>query len=194
MKSKNLIQRHTIIFVALLVSSFVGTTHSQTKLQRKSQPDSLAAMGAASQPTSFTYQGRLTDAAMAANGTYDFEFALFNTEVNGAVINTVNVAGVTVTNGVFTVELDFGVAAFPNEARYLEIRVKRPSDLNYTALAPRQPITSAPFAIRAHKATVADVATNAHAVGGIPAANVIKEGDSRLTNARDPNAGSNNYV
>ena len=176
------------LFAALLLTAAVAA-------QTAKSPDGIAV-----QTTAFTYQGRLTDSTMAASGTFDFQFALFNDIANGTVIGTETVPNVSVTNGIFTVTLDFGFAGFPNEVRYLEIRVKRPSDTNYTTLTPRQQITSTPYAIRSKTATTADTATNAAtasnalAVGGTPAANIIKEGDTRLTDSRTPAAGSANYV
>jgi hypothetical protein len=58
---------------------------------------------------------------------------------------------VTVQDGLFTVTLDFGAAAFNGEARWLQIGV-RPADTgSYTNLTPRQPITPAPYALYALK-------------------------------------------
>jgi hypothetical protein len=114
------------------------------------------------QATSFNYQGRLTDASMpATSGTYDFEFALY--DANGTLVapNSTATTGITVTNGSFAIKLDFGSSAFNGADRYLEIRVKKPTDSNYTQLSPRQQINSAPYAIRSISAGTADTATNA---------------------------------
>jgi hypothetical protein len=119
---------------------------------------------ASGQTTSFTYQGRLSDGSTPAGGTYDFEFALYDAVAGGSAQgspDTVTRTGVTVTNGVFTVQLDFGASAFPGADRYLEIRVKKPADASYTTLSPRQPITSTPYAVRSLSAGSADTATTA---------------------------------
>ncbi|HEX8248458.1 MAG TPA: hypothetical protein VF599_09825, partial [Pyrinomonadaceae bacterium] len=109
-----------------------------------------------------TYQGRLTDGLIPANGTYNMQFSLFDMENGGARIGTTQAALVTATNGIFTVKLDFGAAAFNTTgARYLEIAVKKTSDADYTTLAPRQEITSAPFAQRASVAGQADALSSA---------------------------------
>ena|GEM_PF-2873554 len=50
------------------------------------------------------------------------------------------------TDGLFTVQLDFGAAAFPGEARWLAIAVQCSGDSAYTALTPRQALTAAPYA------------------------------------------------
>jgi hypothetical protein len=77
------------------------------------------------QTTTFTYQGQLTDAGAAANGNYDLQFALFDAASGGTQIgSTLARASVAVSNGVFTVQLDFGVSAFPGSDRFLEIGVR----------------------------------------------------------------------
>lgn len=117
------------------------------------------------QTTAFTYQGRLTDASATANGTYDFQFALYDALTGGTQQGTSQtVSGVPVSQGVFTVKLDFGAAAFPGADRYLEIRVKKPSDTTYTTLAPRQQVTSAPYAI---------TAANSNKLGGVDASQFV---------------------
>ncbi|MDQ6788628.1 MAG: tail fiber domain-containing protein [Acidobacteriota bacterium] len=114
------------------------------------------------QTTAFTYQGRLTDTSATANGAYDFQFALYDAPTGGTQQGaTQTVTGVNVSNGVFTVQLDFTSAPFATGAdRYLEIRVKKPADASYTTLAPRQRITSAPYAI---------TALNSNKLGGVDA-------------------------
>jgi hypothetical protein len=117
----------------------------------------------AAQTTTFTYQGKLSDGSTAANGSYDLGFALFDQATGGTQIGAAQTrAAVTVTNGVFTVQLDFGANPFASGAnRFLEIAVKRPSDSAFTTLTPRQQITSAPYAVRSLAAASADNATNA---------------------------------
>ncbi len=86
-----------------------------------------------------------------ANDTYDFEFKLYDTASgNGQVGSTITKDDITVTEGLFTVALDFGSGAFTGEARWLEIGV-RPgsSDGGYTTLSPRQALTPTPYALYA---------------------------------------------
>jgi hypothetical protein len=172
----------------------------------------LAALGSVSivraQTTSFTYQGRLTDGATAANATYDMQFKLFDLASAGSQIgSTITNGAVLVNNGVFTVQLDYGAAAFSGADRYLEIGVRLAGDVNpYTILAPRQQLTSAVYAIRAGSTTTADTATtantattattatNATQLGGVAANQYVKTNDSRLADARTPTAGSGNYI
>lgn len=146
------------------------------------------------QTTNFTYQGRLTDGTMAANGNYDLRFALFDN--NGTQFDVTRTQlGVPVTNGIFTVQLSFGAAAFPDGNRVLEISVRRAGETGeFTTLTPRQPITSTPYAIRAINATNADAATNAQQLGGTAANQFVQTSDTRLSDARTPTAGSNDYI
>ena len=97
------------------------------------------------QTTSYTYQGRLTDAGAAATGNYDLQFALFDSPSGPVQIGqTQSIPNVTVSAGVFTVTLDFGQSAFQGEGRYLEIAVRQSGGGTYTILAPRQSLTPAP--------------------------------------------------
>jgi hypothetical protein len=120
--------------------------------------------------TTFTYQGRLADGGAPANGTYDFEFKLYDA-ANAQVGSTVTREDVQVVNGVFTVQLDFG-NVFDGTTRTLEVGVRPgPSVGPFTTLAPRQPVTSMPEAI--HSVT-AETANSATQLGGIPASGFLQ--------------------
>ena len=108
-----------------------------------------------------TYQGRLTDTNAAANGQYDLRFQVFDTATDGAAQSTaLALENVQVINGIFTVQLDFGIlpAILDGGNLFLEIAV-RPgvSTGAYATLAPRQPLTATPYAIRAQSAANADL-------------------------------------
>src|SRR5215471_13237618 len=116
---------------------------------------------ALAQGTAITYQGKLSDNGNPANGQYDFQFKLFDTSALGTGTQqggTVTVSTVTVSAGIFTVQLDFGACAtcFNGAARYVEIAVKPTSGSSFTTLDPRQPIASTPYAIKSLGATSAD--------------------------------------
>jgi hypothetical protein len=119
------------------------------------------------QGTTFAYQGALTSAGAPASGSYDFEFRLIDstndpgTVVGGPLIRLGNV----VSNGLFTVTLDFGAAVFNGAERFLEIRVRTNGVGAYEVLGPRQRITSTPYAI-----TAATVASGGLAAGIYPSA------------------------
>ena len=101
------------------------------------------------QTTAFTYQGRLNDGTGPANGTYHLRFALFDAlTVGNQVGSPLTNAPVNVSNGLFTVALDFG-ANFTGAGRWLEIGVRTNGGGAFTSLIPRQPITATPYAITA---------------------------------------------
>ncbi|MFZ0827289.1 MAG: hypothetical protein WAO02_07685 [Verrucomicrobiia bacterium] len=113
----------------------------------------LSAMGIWAQTTAFTYQGVLNNAGGAVTGSFDFRFQVFNA-ANSVVAGPLTNAPVGVTNGLFTVTLDFGPGIFDGSTRSLEIGVRTNGDLNaYTVLSPRQTLASVPYAIQAINAS-----------------------------------------
>lgn len=102
----------------------------------------------ASVGTSFSYQGYLEDNGNLANGTYDFQFKLFDALNGGAQVGSTVVAdNVAVSDGTFSAKLNFGVDAFGGGARWLEILVRPDGGSGYTTLTPRQELTPAPYAL-----------------------------------------------
>ncbi|MCJ7692054.1 MAG: hypothetical protein MUO22_01390 [Sedimentisphaerales bacterium] len=97
--------------------------------------------------TEFTYQGRLIDANAAADGEYDLQFGLYDSNSDGNQVGgDIEVNDVDVIDGYFTVELDFG-GVFDGEARWLEIGVREgDSSGDFTLLSPRQELTATPYA------------------------------------------------
>ena len=161
------------------------------------------------QASKISYQGKLIDGAVPANGQYDLLFRLYDADTAGTQVDTDQIVeNVQVTNGIFTVELSFEAMAFTTfAAKWIEIGV-RPwiSTGEFTKLLPRQRLTSTPYSFLtdtsryafnagiADNASNAENASNADAVGGTPADQIIKEGDLRLTDMRSPTAGSSNYI
>ena len=129
------------------------------------------------QMTAFTYQGKLTDAGNPANGNYDLQFKLFDTVTVGTGVQqgaTLVRNPVAASAGVFTVQLDFGANVFSGADRYLEIGVRPAGNTGaYTVLAPRQPITSSPYAIQT---------LNAQQLGGLPASGFVQNSGSGTAN------------
>jgi endosialidase-like protein len=105
---------------------------------------------AAQTDTAFTYQGSLDENGEVANGRFDFRFALFSTVTGGVPVGAVAINDVPVTDGRFTVQIDFGADPFDNTLRWLEIVVGQ------TTLSPRQPITRAPYAIQTRGMFIGD--------------------------------------
>jgi hypothetical protein len=116
----------------------------------------LAAVHAANaQGTAFTYQGRLADDGTPANGNHSLRFILYNAEFGGSQVGpTLTNEPVAVAAGLFTTTLDFGTAVLDGSPRWLEVAVRtNGSAAVHTALAPRQPLTPAPYAFRAARLT-----------------------------------------
>lgn len=104
----------------------------------------LLAVSAHAQP--ITYQGRLDDNGTAADGLYDFQFFVF--DAGGSPLSAgIGLDDVPVTDGVFSVELDFFGYEYDVET-WLEIAVRdAASDGPFDTLNPRQPVRPAPAAI-----------------------------------------------
>ena len=120
---------------------------------------SLAALNAGfstvyAQGTAFTYQGQLTTASGPVNGTYNLTFSLYNVSSGGtAVAGPVAESAVNITNGMFTVLIDFGAAPFTGATNWLDIGVQTNGAGSFTTLTPRQQLTPTPYAIFANTAS-----------------------------------------
>jgi 3-isopropylmalate/(R)-2-methylmalate dehydratase small subunit len=83
-----------------------------------------------------------------------------------------------VTNGLFTVTLDFGAGVFTGASRWLEIGVRTNGGASFTVLSPRQPLTPTPYALYAPSAgtatTAQAVTANAVTGAGIASGQVVK--------------------
>jgi hypothetical protein len=81
----------------------------------------LASAGVAetSLGTAFSYQGHLTDAGLPEDGTCDLQFALFDALSAGSQVgSTATRTDVAVSDGLFTVQLDFdGELRHPHHER-----------------------------------------------------------------------------
>jgi hypothetical protein len=74
---------------------------------------------------------------------------LFNSSSGaGHVGSTITYTDIGVSNGLFTVVLEFG-ANFPGADRWLEIGVRTNGGSGFTTLMPRQKLTPASYAITA---------------------------------------------
>lgn len=117
--------------------------------------------------SSFTYQGELSDGGAPVNGAYDLTFRLFDAASGGTQSGpTLCSDDLTVTNGKFTVSLDFG-NAFPGVRRFIEVQVRSgaagdcANTTGYTTLLPRQEVTATPYAAFAPTAGTATSAVSA---------------------------------
>src|SRR5206468_737875 len=90
----------------------------------------------------FSYQGQLKSNGAPASGTFNMTFALFDALTAGNQVGPTlicdgsagNQPPVTVTNGLFTISLNFGSSPFAGNARWLAITVSG------SPLTPRQPL------------------------------------------------------
>jgi hypothetical protein len=118
---------------------------------------SIAALAGEATPQSMKLQGFLSDKAggspVPANGTFTMRFDLFASELGGALLATSGLIPVTVTEGLYEVELPFTAIGFEDPTRFIEITVDRDGagpDPPET-LSPRVKVTSAPFAYVAER-------------------------------------------
>ena len=105
----------------------------------------VAITGAAAAPlgSAFTYQGQLKQDGVPASGPTDFAFRLFDAALGGNQVGSDVIRnGVAVVNGLFTVDLNFGTAAFNGEARFLDVTV------GGKPMSVRHPISPAPYALK----------------------------------------------
>ena len=126
----------------------------------------LSAIGqAAAQGTAFTYQGQLNNNGTPANGTYDLSFGLFNAGTGGSpVVAPLTNSSVAVSNGQFTVILDFGSGVFNGANYWLELGVRTNGASSFQALSPRQAVLPEPYSMFAANAGVANLAVSANSV------------------------------
>src|ERR1039458_5671181 len=122
------------------------------------------------QGTAFTYQGRLQNNGSPASGTYNLTFAVF-TDSNGVnqVGSTLTNTATGITNGLFTVVLDFGQGIFTGPPLWLQIGAETNGGGGFTTLAPLQQLTPTPYAIYSPNAGSA-VSANGVAAGSVTGA------------------------
>jgi hypothetical protein len=97
--------------------------------------------------TNFVYQGFLNSNGQPANGQFDFEFTLYEALSGGNQVgNPSSATNQTVTNGLFTVMIDFGAGAFNGSARFMQIRVRPSGTGEFVALNPRIELAAVPNA------------------------------------------------
>jgi hypothetical protein len=96
--------------------------------------------------TKFTYQGQIKRNDVLFNGTCNMRFTLWDAASAGIQQANYTVpAPVTVSEGVFAVEVDFG-AQFRGEARWIQTETQCADDVGYQNL-PRVLLNPTPYAI-----------------------------------------------
>ncbi|MCC6823297.1 MAG: hypothetical protein IT579_21415 [Verrucomicrobia subdivision 3 bacterium] len=153
----------------------------------------LAGLGlpAAAQGPAFTYQGRLNDGANPSNGNYDLRFTIYDAITNGgAVAGPLTMSPTFVSNGLFTVTLDFGAGVFTGADRWLDIAVRPTGGGAFTTLAPRQEITATPYAQLAGAVPDGTIGTTALAAGAVTTDKLADGSVTAAQLAKAPRAGT----
>ena len=107
----------------------------------------LAMNVSAQMDNSFTYQGELLDNGSPANGEYDIQVVMLDGAAQQVGVTSQH-NGVQVTNGLFSMNVSFGIAMFDGyENYYFEVSVRKTSVGGaYTTLSPLQQLQSVPLA------------------------------------------------
>ena len=155
--------RSIVLIAILLTAAIVVTGIALGQDDQGPAPAEPAEPFEVSVSNDFTYQGQLKSGGNPYNGKCDFQFKLYDASSGGSQIgSTITKANQTVTDGRFTVSLDFGSSAFQGSNRWLQILVRCPAGSgSYTTLTTRQKLTASPYALYANKsgnATNADTA------------------------------------
>jgi hypothetical protein len=114
--------KRTLLFAALAATSLLGA-------------------GAAS-AAAFTYHGNLQDSGKPAQGKYDIELTLYSAPSGGTVIGgPLTLYGVTIRDGSFNTEADFGPLTKTFAQAYVGAKVRTAGSGSFTPLAERSVAT-----------------------------------------------------
>ncbi len=131
-----------MLLILLSATGIVGARGADVS---RSDVASINAVSAVTPLTStFTYQGQLKNGSNAVTGLCQMAFSLYDDPSAGNLIGSPITPTVPVTNGLFTVGLNFGSNGnlFDGSARWLDIQVNCTG--TFVPLLPRQPLTAAP--------------------------------------------------
>jgi hypothetical protein len=147
-----------LVPIVLLLAAVAGLAHAQGP-----EPPELGAPQVAL-GTAFTYQGQLKVDGEPVDDECWFAFRLYDdlAAVDSVATPFTTTTPILITDGLFTVDVEFGDGAFTGDARWLGIQVKCGSEESYTPLG-RQALTAIPYALYASDAGDADL------LGGLPA-------------------------
>ncbi len=117
----------------------------------------FCSLGMGQIPQLMSHQGYVADSTgTGITGTLPMTFRMFNDSTGGSATLTQSFPSVTLTKGVFSVNIDVSSLSFTSQY-WLE------TEVNSQTLAPRTRLTSAPYSLRS---LVADTADYAHAAAG----------------------------
>ncbi|MCI1710227.1 MAG: hypothetical protein LKM32_06175 [Chiayiivirga sp.] len=140
----------------------------------------LSPFVAAQVGTAFTYQGELKENGAPKPGTVDLRFDAFTLDTGGLAINAVPVIldSVPLSNGVFTVQVDFGPGVFTGAQVFVEVGVREDAlgdtatTTGFATLSPRQAATPTPYAQHAERVAQDAVGGSQIADGGVTGADI----------------------
>ncbi len=125
--------------IALLIS-FASMNRASAQDNGPQNPQAIAG-------SSFTYQGRLIKNGQPVSDTCALSLSLWDSANGGGFLNSNTFNSTPISNGLFTVQLDYGATAFAGDARWIETAVRCTGDANYITLSPRTKLTATPYAI-----------------------------------------------
>ncbi len=135
-----------MLLILLSAAGIVGARSSEVAQSDVSRANEVSA--ATPLTSTFTYQGQLKNGGSAVNGSCQMAFRLYdNPSASTNLIGSPITTTVPVTNGLFTVGLNFGNTAFDGNGRWLDINVDCGGGV--IPLTPRQAVTAAPYAFYA---------------------------------------------
>ncbi|NTU64823.1 MAG: hypothetical protein HGB05_15850, partial [Chloroflexi bacterium] len=140
----------SIRWVFVVALSAAALLISFASINRASaQDDGLQSPQSPQAPTgsSFTYQGRLIKNGQPISDVCALSFSLWDASSGGSFLNSNTFNTVPISNGLFTVQIDYGSNTFNGDERWIETAVKCTGDANYITLSPRTKLTAAPYAI-----------------------------------------------
>ncbi len=152
----------------LIPCSLLAITTSFTVVFAR-QPNAPKSPLATAMGTAFTYQGQLKKNGTPVTSSCSFRFTLYDAAASGTVVaGPVNGTPnpVSVDNGSFVVDIDFGMNAFNGDARWLKTETQCTGDSGYTALSPLQALTSAPYALALPGLYTQQNITSTNIIGG----------------------------
>ena len=117
----------------------------------------LTGLSAWAVPNCINYQGKLTDSeGNALDEICDMIFRLYDTATRDTLLWTENQASVTVSGGVYNVQLgsvtSFPTDLFDDDSLFLEVDIYNTGTSAYETLSPLQQLTSTAFAMRSGNA------------------------------------------
>jgi hypothetical protein len=141
----------TLLVLLLGVAVAVAVAQEPVPQGPESVRDALGTTASAPLNTGFTYQGQLQRDGSPVDGPCEMAFRLYDAAELGGQVGSPISRTVPISDGLFTVGLDFGPTVFAGDGRWLGIRVGCPGDGDYVDLG-RQELTATPYALFARSA------------------------------------------